>query len=350
MSEEKAFKNKVLVFNFILTMLVIYVHSVNIAPEVPSQTALFVYRTEDLLSNVIGQTAVPGFFMISAYLFFRNCPESPGIGFFINKYKKRARTLLVPYLLWNALYLIINIAVMHAELSPSSVLSGIFLYRYNPVFWYMLQLLILTVLTPAIWLLLSRKPAAAAVCLLMYLLAANYRILPFHIVNEDALFYYSLGAAASLHLKKYIEKSSNQRAVYPLIAASVLLIIFGSSYDELNLYTVIGLRAALPVWIFTYLSFNASYGFPEFESEMPGFLKIGFFIYAMHFMIVRGLIRVLTAALSAVGISADSAAGASMLLIEYLLLPATAAVVSYVIAEVLKRYAPRLYGIITGDR
>ena len=57
----------------------------------------------NLFSEVLPRIAVPLFFIISGYLFFRS-------GFMIRTYtdklRRRVRTLLVPYILWNLLYLI----------------------------------------------------------------------------------------------------------------------------------------------------------------------------------------------------------------------------------------------------
>ena len=58
----------------------------------------------EVLKLVVSQTlvkvVVPVFFMISGYLFFRNYTPAD----FLKKLRTRLRSLLVPYLLWNAIF------------------------------------------------------------------------------------------------------------------------------------------------------------------------------------------------------------------------------------------------------
>ena len=66
------------------------------------EAALKVAGIERILGERLGQIAVPGFFMVSSYLFFRGfCWEK-----LIPKWRSRIRSLVLPYLLWNFLYYI----------------------------------------------------------------------------------------------------------------------------------------------------------------------------------------------------------------------------------------------------
>ena len=86
--EESQFRKKIHWFNFCFSLLVIWVHSANAELYLGrGQEAYFVYQIEDFFSNVIGQIAVPGFFMISAYLFFRNFSWNQ----LMNKWNSRIR-------------------------------------------------------------------------------------------------------------------------------------------------------------------------------------------------------------------------------------------------------------------
>ena len=53
----------------------------------------------DLFSQVLARTAVPLFFLISSYLFFYKSSFSWPM--YDSKLRKRAQTLLLPYLFWN---------------------------------------------------------------------------------------------------------------------------------------------------------------------------------------------------------------------------------------------------------
>ena len=94
--------------------------------------------------------------------------------------------------------------------SLKTVAEGIFLYRFNPVFWYFYQLILLSFCFPfmAIFVLFIRKGEARkkyrekSLRYLIFLfplffLFLIYRQLDIPFLNEDAAFYYSLGGAVA---------------------------------------------------------------------------------------------------------------------------------------------------------
>ena len=102
--EEKAFWEHVSWVMFLLSILVIWAHSYNAelfsgGAPVTEGIWLTVHRIQDFLSTALGLTAVPGFFMLSAYLFFRSFSweKLPA------KWKSRVRSVAVsglePFLL-----------------------------------------------------------------------------------------------------------------------------------------------------------------------------------------------------------------------------------------------------------
>lgn len=67
---EKWFREHIWWMSFILSLLVVWVHSENaelFLGEMGRES--LVYRLESFFAQTLGQMAVPGFFMISAYLF-----------------------------------------------------------------------------------------------------------------------------------------------------------------------------------------------------------------------------------------------------------------------------------------
>ena len=85
--DRDGFSNKVYIYTFILSVLVVLVHSVNFADsntilltmiqssdfnhiDIPGLTG-WAAHIENFLSNALGQAAVPGFFMIYGYVYFR---------------------------------------------------------------------------------------------------------------------------------------------------------------------------------------------------------------------------------------------------------------------------------------
>ena len=69
--EEKQFRDKVYWLTFLFSLMVVWVHSFNGELFMGNPEAAFkVAGIERILGEKLGQIAVPGFFMVSSYLFF----------------------------------------------------------------------------------------------------------------------------------------------------------------------------------------------------------------------------------------------------------------------------------------
>lgn len=167
---EKWFREHIWWMSFILSLLVVWVHSENaelFLGEMGRES--LVYRLESFFAQTLGQMAVPGFFMISAYLFYRNFQFSKTV----SKWKSRCKSLLLPYVLWNTLYYLGYVVVTRLSFAKNVIgkepvafdLKELFLaavyYKYNPVFWYLFQLLLLVLLAPLLYVVICRKWSGA---------------------------------------------------------------------------------------------------------------------------------------------------------------------------------------------
>lgn len=209
--EKECFFSALPTYTFLLSILVIFVHSTHFTPadlEAVPRTAFFstsfLEKIEFLFSSFLGETAVPGFFFLSGLLFFHKLYSS---AVWFRKLRSRLFSYLLPYLLWNSGMTGLYLAFGRAPFRPESILEGIFLYRYNPVFWYFYQLILLTYAFPfmALFVLFLqreknvRKPLHSFLFPCFFLLLVYFRIdIPF--LNEDAGFYYTFGGAVGVLL------------------------------------------------------------------------------------------------------------------------------------------------------
>lgn len=162
---ELEFRNKVTWFSFALSLLVIWVHSYNAELFLGYQAATgMVYVLEHRIGEWFGQIAVPGFFVISGYQFYRDFDWGKLKG----KWQRRVKSLLVPYIVWNFLYYLSYVTASRipavrdvvgkgvVEFSLASAVDAVIGHTYNNVFWYLYQLLWLVVLAPVLYPLLKR--------------------------------------------------------------------------------------------------------------------------------------------------------------------------------------------------
>lgn len=77
---------------------------VDITSTYPSWYHSFMY----FFSEALTRLAVPVFFIISGYLFFYNITDFNG-KVYIGKLKRRTRSLLIPYLIWNVIAILVTL-------------------------------------------------------------------------------------------------------------------------------------------------------------------------------------------------------------------------------------------------
>ena len=214
-------------YSLFLSVLVIFVHSTHFpvtalqaVPNTGFFSTSFLIKIEYFFSEFLGQAAVPGFFFLSGFLFLKGLHSRND---WLRKEKSRVFSYLLPYLIWNTMMTLLYLSFGKAEWSLKTVAEGIFLYRFNPVFWYFYQLILLSFCFPfmAIFAIFIRKGEARKEHReksLRYLIHNEYRAqsvrylvllfplfflfliyfrldIPF--LNEDAAFYYSLGGSVA---------------------------------------------------------------------------------------------------------------------------------------------------------
>ena len=259
---ELEFRNKVTWFSFALSLLVIWVHSYNAELFLGYQAATgTVYVLEHQIGDWFGQIAVPGFFMISGYQFYRDFDWGKLKG----KWQRRVKSLLVPYIVWNFLYYLSYVIASRipavgdvvgkgvVEFSLAAMVDAVVAHTYNNVFWYLYQLLWLVVLAPVLYPLLKRRWSGLLLLAFFWILVrVNPNSFP---VNPDALIYYGSGAMIALHCREAAEGAENGKrlavGLLSLAAAAVIYYIglwraHTPSFVLCRLCAVVGLWLVLP--------------------------------------------------------------------------------------------------------
>jgi len=193
------------------------------------------------ISEGLGTLSVPLFFLLGGYLFFHGV--QPSIAWFRRKILSRSKTLLIPLLFWNLVCLALT-AVAQANPVTAAYFSG----RSAPVasfraldylnaiagvtshpiafqFWFIRDLIVLVVLSPVIYLLLTTVPGLLLVILVArWFSSSTTWTIPF-LSREAALFFCigSLLAMRRVDLRNLDKWTAIALAYVPLSILDALL-------------------------------------------------------------------------------------------------------------------------------
>ena len=397
-------------YSLFLSVLVIFVHSTHFpltalqaVPNTGFFSTSFLIKIEYFFSEFLGQAAVPGFFFLSGFLFLKGLHSRND---WLRKEKSRVFSYLLPYLIWNTMMTLLYLSFGKAGWSLKTVAEGIFLYRFNPVFWYFYQLILLSFCFPfmAIFVLFIRKgevrkeyreKSLRYLILLfpLFFLFLIYRQLDIPFLNEDAAFYYSLGGSFAF----LWERRQCGVPTLPLFALSLFFFIqtllphaIGILLITTVLYRISMALFILFLFLFLFrkmdckraeVRFNARREGVQIEkvrnegvqkekvrkeearkigrahgilSVLEGLSKMNFYIYAVHYLFLRlwfFLQNVMYASMekNPTGFSGSGKEEAVKLLF-YLLSPAYCLFLAYLTGKGLKKLSPRLWKALNGGR
>lgn len=344
--EEKYFRNKITWFTFIYSLLVIWVHSYNAVLFLGNTKAAYkIDWLERFLGNTVAQIAVPGFFLISSYLFFR--------GFTMKrlwvKWNSRIRSVLVPYIMWNFIYYLgyvigSRIPVLSeiigkgkVPLTVSEAAQAVLHYSYNYVFWYLNQLILLILLAPVIYILIKQWQLGSL--FLMAILVGIYFGLELPFLNLDALLYYSFGAFTAVHGKNIAQspwslKKCMAGVVIFITAYFLKGVDFPGDIRGEIAASLVCFRLLAPVGLWLLIP-------KKYLAEPKEWMKHNFFLYAIHFSLVRLINK--TGALLLPAVPAVPFG-------LYLIMPVVCVFFSYQIGRFLRHFLPSLWYLLNGGR
>lgn len=332
MTQEIQFRNKVNWISITCAVLVVFLHSFSFSGG-PQNT--LAYHLEFFISRDIAQASVPTFFALSAFLFYRNFDYSK----LRTKYFSRLKSLVLPYLIWNAIsmaafYFISKLPFINMEsfeISLHTLKEGILFYRYNHVFWFVFQLILLTYLFPAVYPVLKKKIIAVALFVLMIWMYATGKTVFFGI-EVKALIYYYFGAYFAVHHEAAVV-SNRKISVVGVVAFLISQVMIYSPYADTLIVTVLaGLLMIVAVFYFANL-FNGR--------NMPAILNCSFPIYALHNLILEFFNKVFSFVLNP---------GSNWILIDYIGSTVMTVVIIALINMFLLKKFPKLHTVLFGGR
>lgn len=322
--------------SLLCSILVVFIHSYNVAVYNISANSC-VYWLEEIVSQCIARGAVPFFFVSSAFFLYSKEKSV------LSVYKSRFKSILLPYLLWNIIYMFFFTVLNKLSLSDggmdkinvANILEGIFLYKYHYPYWFMFYLIIFTLLYPVIKLIICKNKL---VCFLG--LASLLVLYLFNVFSRSAiecLIYYYLGAMFGFHYKEKIKKLATTKTQYKLFALAAFVLIETALFVVSNIYEI---NVSLIKNIIMVLSlFLVS---SLLKLKIPQFLlNLSFMIYSIHPIVLEAIEKIVFIVCPHNDLWA---------LIGYIVAPIVSVVIIVGICVLLKKILPSLYMLLNGNR
>lgn len=279
---EKYYYKKVLLLNFILSCLIVTIHSI-----VPERYGVPLDKYPFVCSVVLFcKVATPTFFFLSAVLFYRNCCFMD----LKRKLIRRVHSLLIPFILWNTFFVLIYYILTHlpflseklnttpVSLSPEDLLAAILNSEHTDL-WFIRNLMVYTVLSPVFLLVLKNKILTITIYItsLFYVLCngvGHYELITWIPI-------YLMGAMWGYYGWSNIR--INSRIIKYIVPILFVFIYVGVYYGYIDLKIMRNISPIL-IWmlfdIFIYEYLNDKF-------ETRDYFGYTFFIYATHHFVLN---------------------------------------------------------------
>ena len=338
---------------FPLIVLVLYMHIVTLDPfsvEVGfSGTHIYNFLAE-FISHNVGRLAVPCFFLFSGYFYFLKM-KSWSFDFYLSQQKKRAKSLILPYLLWNILNIAVTLAKGYAmnaigmngsgdiNFIQQTSLYELMVMPINLPLWYLRDLICMTFLAPLFYFLFRYTKIWGLLAIFMIYLTTWE--LPFRGFSMTAIFYFGVGAFWGINKKNMLQAA--QKIKYPALILGLALAILATflattEYHEYIIRWFAPLGVASAFIITDYLIKNQ-----KTKSILLKYSPAVFFIYAVHELYLKNWVK------GAFYRTPLSESGWGMVA-GYIVMPLVLLAICLVLYYILKKISPKTVAILSGGR
>ena len=316
---------------------------------------------QNLISSVLARIAVPMFFLISGFLFFKNFELTYSV--IKQKFQTRIKTLLIPYILWNSfglfLYFILqSIPIFSPFFSGQSkyiidyglydYLNAFLVFHWTPnsptvyQFWFIRDLMLLVLLAPVFWLVADKIPIFGLLsffCLWFFNPKISFLNLSYY-----AVFFFYLGAfisTANFQLNridlygKWIIFLYLAMAVLDAVFLTENILLFGGRFYS-RLTIIPGIPAA---W---YIAGKITQSV-KLKNLLIKLSVASFFVYAIHEpFLLAGLKKIIY--------RIATPSNSLMIISIYLIAPLITIVIALLLDRAINKTMPIFYKVITGNR
>ena len=301
-TNDKLFWKKKEFISFLSSILVLFIHSYFAQDNTTNSLVSIVnYKFSYFFSRSITQFAVPMFFILSGISFFKGYNNRK----YLTKIKSRIYTLVIPYLLWNTVWMLWEIFGSYSFLSKfsesgepfpltiTSILKGIFFYECNIPFWFLFDIIVFSFAAPLLFLIIRNKYVGIASIFCLSIISLFGIHLPIDLFYYPmSIVFYLTGAIIGYHFFDYATlKSSKPMRITSIAFLSVYILCKNIVPQELHISNylievIVYSMAAFSLW-------NIVDFFIE-EIKPRAIYRRSFPIYAMHLNVAIIILKILS--------------------------------------------------------
>ncbi|AQX12484.1 acyltransferase [Elizabethkingia meningoseptica] len=344
------------ILRFPLAILVVFAHMLPFQQESLHLNfkGINVYHfVSELISHHVAHISVSLYFIISGYYFFTHAQQSWDNHMYWVKLKKKAKTLLIPYLVWNTIYIaavyVKNYIFIrngfHAEVGYNDF-CHLSLYKLlwempvNFPLWFIRDLMVMSLLTPLFYFCFRfTKTYGLLFLFTIYILGFKSGIPGF---SSVAFFYFGVGIFMRMYGLSILEVTLSYKNIIisgTVIFLGLALYNLGAPNYELwrRIFRIFGVLAMF------YFGYRISVRSHKLKKIFLMFSSVSFFVYVAHEIYIINWLKGLLSR------SYLSNTGWGMLL-GYFVAPFICIGILMIIYKLMTRLIPRTLAVITGNR
>ena len=333
---------------FPLIFLVIMLHAYSVV-QIPGEHATY-FKVVYPFALWLGETGVPGFFLISGFLFFRSHKT------YFEKIKARCHSLLIPYLLWNALLLAAYIGAsvfgfpqdingksmedyvwtdyLRLFWDRGSYDSGNFVPLLCPL-WYIRNLMIMSIISPLLYYIIKYIREV-----FLLFVAIWWMMTPHNAFISQTILFFSLGAYFAILAINPLEAIYKRKS---LILTLFVIFSIGNILTHVYIGTPVNLQIHRISLIFNIPALLFLGDWCVRHGYTSSFLpSAAFIVFCVHYPI--------TVALRKICVAQYSDASDLIHILLYFTCIVISTVLSLSIYQVLNLYFPKVKNILSGNR
>ncbi|SNU03305.1 Acyltransferase family protein [Prevotellaceae bacterium MN60] len=328
-----------------------------------------------VIAQIIAQIAVPLFFLISGYLFFQNLEDWENHTY-LHKLKKRTKSLVIPYLVWNLLFFIIPFVVVPIIRGDGFDMQSLQCRGYWRIFWdnnlygateinranifgmnmpkggcpidgplwFIRDLILLNILAPIIYW-FTRYTKLIFIFILGGLMILDVWI-PIRFLSVTGVFCYSLGCWIAINRKSISDMGLSEFLSHSICVMSIILFFVSVVLLKINVSPAI-LGIAIRCFVVTSLVLVLRLTLKGVTNHLLKSYSLlagsSFFVFALHNGYVMAICNTITSRFLSTNNAMTS-------LLGYMICALIVSCICVLIYWFIRKYIPSLLIVLSGGR